>query len=128
MLIANNNDSVVQDFKKYLAGHFLFKDLGFPKYFLGLEIARSAEGLSICQRKYTLDLLTDAGLLGCKPISIPMDSNTHIQHEGSSSLPDTKSYRRLIGRLLYLCISRPDISYAVNCLSQFLASPHFAYS
>lgn len=124
MLIASNSDSLVHDFKKYLGIHFLFKDLGFPTYFLGLEIARSSTGLSICQRKYILDLLTDAGLTGCKPLSTPMDSNSHIQQEGSSVLQNAKSYRRLIGRLLYLCITCPDISYSVNCLSQFLSSLH----
>lgn len=106
--------ALVKTFKAYLGKHFLYKDLGFPKYSLGLEIARNSEGISICQRKCTLDLLSDAGLTGCKPSSIPMDSNTHLQQEGSSSLQDKKSYRRLIGRLLYLCITRPTIMLSIG--------------
>lgn len=103
--------------------HFRFKDLGKPKYFLGLEIAQNPHGISICQRKYVLDLLHDTGLTGCKPSSILMDSNMQLQQDGSPALHDIKSYRRLIGRLLYLCITRPDITFVVNKLSQFLSKP-----
>lgn len=122
MLIASNSASLVQTFKSYLGKHFLFKDMGFPKYFLSLEIARSTTGLSITQRKYILDPLVDAGLTVCKPTSTPMDSNTHMKQEGSPIFQDAKSYRRLIGRLQYLCITRSDISYSVNRLCQFLSS------
>lgn len=67
MLLASNSPALIDDFKQYLGTHFKYKDLGVPKYFLGLEIARSKTGIFLCQRKYYLDLLIDTGMFGCKP-------------------------------------------------------------
>lgn len=122
ILLASSNSTIVENFKKHLGKHFKYKDLGRPKYFLGLEIAQNKQGISVCQRKYVLDLLHDTGLTGCKPSSTPMDYNTKIRNDGSP-LTDQKAYRRLIGRLLYLCITRPDITFAVHKLSQYVSNP-----
>ncbi|KAG7571956.1 Reverse transcriptase RNA-dependent DNA polymerase [Arabidopsis suecica] len=102
---------------------FKLKDLGQVKYFLGLEIARNKDSISLCQRKYTLDLLESVGFLGCKPVATPMDSTVHLHAESGDILPDATVYRALIGKLLYLTITRADITYAVHKLSQFLAQP-----
>ncbi|KAG6391197.1 hypothetical protein SASPL_148950 [Salvia splendens] len=91
---------MISDFKSFLTNHFKFKDLGKPKYFLGIEIARNETGIFISQHKYALDLVTDAGLLGCKPASTPMDSTMQLQMDAGDPLPDPTIYRRLIGRLV----------------------------
>ncbi|KAG6385572.1 hypothetical protein SASPL_154408 [Salvia splendens] len=70
-----------------------------------------------------MDLVTDAGLLGCKPASTPMDPTKQLQSDAGEPLADPTVYRRLIGRLVYLCITRPDITFAVNKLSRFLSNP-----
>ena len=88
---------------------------------------RSTVGISICQRKYALELLSDTRHLGCKPATIPMDPNLKLSQDDGDLIEDPTSYRRLIGKLLYLTITRPDLSYSVNRLSQFLAAsrkPH----
>lgn len=77
----------------------------------------------MCQRKYCLDLLTNGGLGDCKPKSVPMDPKIPLSKEKGTMLSDATPYRELIGRLLYLCITRPDITFAVNWLSQFLSFP-----
>jgi len=123
LVFGGTNSNEIQTIKTLLDNKFSIKDLGTLKYFLGFEIARSQNGISLCQRKYTLDLLQDAGLLGAKPCSTPMEPHLQLQKNSGDLLPEPTTYRRLIGRLLYLTHSRPEISYAVSKLSQFLAAP-----
>ncbi|XP_056853064.1 uncharacterized mitochondrial protein AtMg00810-like [Raphanus sativus] len=123
IMIASNDDDAFLQLKTLLRSEFKIKDLGPAQFFLGLEIARSSSGISVCQRKYTLNLLDDYGLLGCKPSSVPMDPTLHLTKDLGTLLTTPTKYRELIGRLLYLCITRPDISFAVHQLSQFLSVP-----
>lgn len=88
-----------------------------------MEIARSSTGIHVCQRKYALDLLDETGLLGCRPSSIPMDPHIKFSKDSGGDLVDAEPYRRLIGKLMYLQITRPDITFAVNKLSQFSCAP-----
>ncbi|KAF5468111.1 hypothetical protein F2P56_012291 [Juglans regia] len=123
ILLANSDLSVVQNIKQSLSTFFKLKDLGPVKYFLGMEIARSKKGISICQRKYALELIADVGLLASKPVNFPMDSHCRLSKSDEKLLEDTTAYRRLIGKLLYLTHTRPDITCSVHYLSQFLESP-----
>ena len=90
---------------------------------MGIEVAHSETGIYLCQRKYCLDLIRDSGLLGCKPCSTPMDSSLRLHRDDSELLTDVLSYRRLVGRLLYLTTTRPDIAFATQQLSQFMSKP-----
>jgi len=82
----------------------------------------------LSQRKYALELLDDAGLLACKPALVPMMSNFKPEISVDTLLPDPTSYRRLIGRLIYLTNTRPDLCFSVHKLNQYLASPHQSHS
>ncbi|GKD83727.1 uncharacterized mitochondrial protein-like protein, partial [Tanacetum coccineum] len=80
-------------------------------------------GLIMTQRKYTLELLQSAGLLNVKPSSIPFDPITKLNHDDGDLLDDPSQYRTLVGKLLYLTITSPNISYATQTLSQFIQAP-----
>lgn len=120
ILIASSD---LQALKTVLHKAFAIKDLGQHKFFLGLEIARNASGISVYQRKYALDILEATCMLACKPSSIPMDPTVKLTRTTGTPLVNITHYRELIGRLLYLTITRPDITFAVNNLSQFLSCP-----
>lgn len=91
------------------------------KYFLGLELARSSTGIFLNQRKYTLNNLVDTGLSGVKSSVVPIEQNHKwIDNEFILLSPDDIAIYR---RLLYLTITRPDLSYGVHVLSQFIFTP-----
>ncbi|KAL8540548.1 hypothetical protein ACS0TY_001979 [Phlomoides rotata] len=123
VLITNSNPCLITQLKDFLDRQFTIKDLGLAKFFLGVEIVQNSTGTHLCQRKYILDILEDVGLTGCKPSATPLPHGIHIQVDDGVALPDPERYRRLIGRLLYLNLTRPDVTYATQQLSQFVASP-----
>ncbi|WVZ13928.1 hypothetical protein V8G54_011494 [Vigna mungo] len=117
ILITGNNDGEIQRITNLLHSTFRIKNLGDLTYFLGLEVARNSKGIHLSQRKYVLDLLAETGMLDSSPIPTPMSLN------GDAAA----SYRRLIGKLIYLTTTRPDITFAVNHLSQFMSAPTTAH-
>jgi hypothetical protein len=123
IVLASNDSSAISNITNLLNAQFKLKDLGILKFFLGLEIARTSLGISVCQRKYALEILEDSGLLASKPVKFPMDPNAKFSRLDGPLLSDPTTYRRLVGRLLYLTITRPDLSYCVQTLSQFMSAP-----
>ncbi|RVX13445.1 Retrovirus-related Pol polyprotein from transposon RE1 [Vitis vinifera] len=111
----------VERLKKVLATEFEVKDLGQMQYFLGMEVVRSRKGISISQRKYVLDLLTEIGMLGCKLSDTPIKARKRMESDGKPV--DRERYQRLVGRLIYLSHTRPDITFAVSVVSQYMHSP-----
>ncbi|KAE8671632.1 hypothetical protein F3Y22_tig00111941pilonHSYRG00018 [Hibiscus syriacus] len=102
---------------------FQMKELGQLKHFLGLEVDRTQEGIFLCQQKYAKDLLKRFGMLECKSTSTPMEPNIKMcAHEGKD-LEDATMYRQLVGSLIYLTLTRPDISYAVGVMSRYMQNP-----
>lgn len=91
-----------------MAKVFEVKDLGALKYFLGMEIARNKKGISVSQRKYTLNLLEKTDM--CKPSKTPIElGNKEKMLKGE--LVNRRNYQRLVGRLIYLSHTRPDIAF-----------------
>ncbi|KAI5321949.1 hypothetical protein L3X38_031021 [Prunus dulcis] len=124
IVITGNDPKAIQSLKDFLHARFRIKDLGNLKYFLGIEVARSKKGIFISQRKYALDILDDAGLLGARPYSFPMEQTLRLNPTDGKPLQDPTRYRRLVGRLIYLTVTRPDLSFTVHVLSRFMHEPH----
>uniref|UniRef100_A0A2N9EIQ9 Integrase catalytic domain-containing protein n=1 Tax=Fagus sylvatica TaxID=28930 RepID=A0A2N9EIQ9_FAGSY len=123
MIITGDDAEEISRLQEQLSTEFEMKNLGGLKYFLGIEVARSERGIFLSQRKYVLDLLTEVGLLECKPVDTPIVQN-HRLGEYSDQVPaDKVRYQRLVGKLIYLSHTRPDIAYAVSVVSQFMHNP-----
>ncbi|KAL0446294.1 UNVERIFIED_CONTAM: Retrovirus-related Pol polyprotein from transposon RE1 [Sesamum latifolium] len=123
VLITCVSELMITEVKDFLHSTFTIKDLGLAKYFLGLEIARSPSGTSITQHKFIRDIISDTGLLSARPASSPFPPGLKLSAHDSLPLSDAEPYRRLVGRLLYLSFTRPDISFGAQQLSQFVHAP-----
>jgi len=123
MIITGDDSKEISSLQEQLATEFEMKNLGGLKYFLGIEVARSKQGICLSQRKYILDLLSEVGLLECKPADTPIVQN-HKLGEYPDQVPTNKErYQKLVGKLIYLSHTRPDIAYAVSVVSQFMHCP-----
>lgn len=123
-IILTGDDIVeMERLKKNLTKEFEIKDLGALKYFLGMEVARSKKGIVVSQRKYILDLLEETGMSGCRPADTPMELNAKLWEKGSVPV-EIGRYQRLVGKLIYLAHTRPDIAFSVSVVSQFMHSPY----
>ncbi|KAL0416136.1 UNVERIFIED_CONTAM: putative mitochondrial protein [Sesamum latifolium] len=123
ILVAARTDACIEDVKQYLHHLFTIKDLGLVKYFLGIELARSSQGMLGTQSKYITDIIRDLGLEHGKGANTPLPPRIKLSAEGGTLLIDPSRYRRLVGRNLYLNFTRPDVSHAAQQLSQFLQHP-----
>lgn len=133
LLITGNDTQLVHDTKRVLHKSIKIKNLGELKFFLGIEFSRSKKGILMNQRKYALELLAEAGLIGGKVALTPLKCNMKLtiteitngngENEFVEMCEDVHQYQRMIGKLLYLTITRPDISYIVQTLSQFMQGP-----
>ncbi|CAL9022545.1 unnamed protein product, partial [Prunus brigantina] len=113
MIVTGDDQAEMQNLQKYLASEFEMKSLGDLKYFLGIEVARSKHGIFLSQRKYILDLLAETGMLDCKPIDTPSEQNHKLGLYPDQIPTDKERYQRLVGKLIYLSHTRPDIAYAM---------------
>ncbi|KAA0025813.1 Beta-galactosidase [Cucumis melo var. makuwa] len=90
-------------------------------------VTKSKEGISVSQRKYTFDLLTETGMLGCRPADTPIEFNCKLGNSDDQIQVDKEQYQRLVGKLIYLSHTRPNISFAVSAVSQFMQAPYEKY-
>ena len=122
IVITGDNTEEIINLKKKFGKEFEVKDLGQMRYFLGIEVARTKEGICLSQWKYALDLLTETGMIGCKVASTPIEQNHKLSAEGGDPV-NKKQYQSLVGRLIYLCHTRPDTSHAVTVVSRYMHDP-----
>ena len=122
IILTGNDQSSIDQITSQLDKNFKIENLGTLTYFLGFEIARNKHGINLSQRKYTLDILTETGMFNCSPVSTPLNFSVKMQAIGDP-LDDPTTYRRLIGKLVYLTNTRPNITYVVSHLSQYVVAP-----
>jgi hypothetical protein len=116
------NSVLISQLKQYLQDFFHMKDLGSLIYFLGLEVTTGSHGIFLSQHKYAQDLVVIASLQDSYPLDTPMKINLKLREEEGDLLLEPVAYRMLIESLVYLTITRPDIFYAVQQVSQLMTS------
>ncbi|KAG7565206.1 Integrase catalytic core [Arabidopsis suecica] len=123
IIVTGNDPNAVASFISCLAARFSLKDQGDINYFLGIEVTRTSTGLHLMQRKYIADLLAKTNMMTANAVSTPMQASPKLTLHTGSALDDASEYRKVVGSLQYLAFTRPDISFAVNKLSQFMHRP-----
>jgi len=108
-----------------LTSEFEIKDLGLMHYFLGLEVWQKFDEIFLSQGKYVVEILKKFGMMDCKSMTTPMVSNLKKLNEAASysNLVDPMMYKQLVGSLMYLVNTRPNICFSINALSQFMSEP-----
>ena len=122
-LFITRAERLIENCKKDLASEFEMKDIGLMHYFLGLEVWQEQGHIFLGQGKYTVNILSRFHMGDCRPMPTPMITNWKKLHASDSELVDPTLYRQLIGSLMYLVNTRPNICFAVNTLSQFMVEP-----
>jgi histone deacetylase 1/2 len=125
IIVASSSTAATEALLKDLHADFALKDLGELHYFLGIEVKKASNGILLTEQKYTSDLLHRAGMRNCKPMNTPMSSTDKLSvHDGDLLGPkDETEYRSIVESLQYLTLTRPDISFVVNKVCQFLHKP-----
>jgi hypothetical protein len=123
LIITGDSDVDIFDLKKLLKQKFEMKDLGNLCYFLGIEVIQSPKGIWLLQRQYAVNKLSKYGMKGCKPISIPLEQNVKLSVDEGDLVEDTTMYKRIVGSLIYMTITRPYLSYVIGVVSQFMQTP-----
>ena len=120
IVLTRDDQAKISQLKQRMGDEFEDKDLGNLKYFLEMKVVKSKEGISMSQRKYTFDLLTETVMLGCRPADTPIEFNCKLGNSHDQVPVDKEQYQRLVGKLIYLSHTRPHISFVVSVVSQFM--------
>ncbi|CAM8971397.1 unnamed protein product [Rhodiola kirilowii] len=123
IVVTADSEDLLLRFINMLSNGFDIKDLGPLHYFLGLQVISQADGLHINQLKYAHDILAKYDLLQSQPVSTPMTTKSPLNSTDGTLLDNPTIFREMIGSLQYLTITRPDIAYSVNFISQFMSQP-----
>ena len=129
MIITGDDMQGIQDLKHFLDRQFEMKDLIPLNYFLGLEVSSSANCYYLTHVKYTSDLISRASITDSKIVDTHIEYNYRFNSHDGEPLSDGTFYRQRVESLIYLTVTRPDISYVFHVASQFmdaLRSPHYA--
>ncbi|XP_057785127.1 uncharacterized mitochondrial protein AtMg00810-like [Salvia miltiorrhiza] len=123
IIYMGSSHSLITEFKESMMNMFEMTDLGLLHYFLGLEIKQGEDGVFVSQRKYVEDLLKRFNMANCKATATPMNVSEKLQLEDGIEKAEARNFRSLVGGLIYLTHTRPDIAFTVGMMSRFMHNP-----
>ncbi|GMI71503.1 cysteine-rich RLK (RECEPTOR-like protein kinase) 8 [Hibiscus trionum] len=127
IVLTGNNIDFIAHFTNILSTKFALKDMGLHIHFLGIEAISTPTGLFLSQAQYISDILAQFQMENAKAISTPMSSSNKLPRSKPSTTLDISGYRRLLGLFQYLTLTRLNISFVMNRLSQYMHSPSLAH-
>jgi hypothetical protein len=123
LIYTGNDVELCEKFKESMKLEFDMSDLGKMKYFLGVKVQQSCEGIHLCQMKYAGEILERFGMGGCNPVKNPIVPGTKLIKDGGEDSENSTLFKQIIGSLMYLSVTRPDIAFVVCMLSKFMTDP-----
>lgn len=123
LIYTGNNVKMCEEFKQSMMLEFDMSDSGKMKYFLRVEVKQSSEGIYLCQSKYAGEILDRFGMGTCNPVKNPIVSGTKLVKNGGEISENPTIFKQIIGSLMYLSVTRPDIVFVVCLLSKFMTDP-----
>eukprot|EP00253_Pinus_taeda_P022965 PITA_22965 len=123
LILTDSDPNLINHVKSSLKNKFEMTDLVHLHYFLGLQVLQSKEGISLSQSKYACDLLRHFHMEDCKPAPSPFQSGVKLSVTCTSPKVDATLYRQLVGKLLYLTHTHPDLSFVVGLVVRFMQTP-----
>jgi hypothetical protein len=123
LILTGSHPLFLKSFMKELSTRFSIKYLGYPHYFLGVELIPTVDGLILSQHGHIRNLLQTFDMAGAKPTHTPLCTSTPLKLMDGSAPVDSKTFRSIIGALQYITLTRPDLSFSINKLSQFMHQP-----
>ncbi|CAL8169979.1 unnamed protein product [Prunus armeniaca] len=123
IVYTGNNQDMLDEFKEDMKEKYEMSDLGLLHHFLGMGVIQTESSIFIHQKKYASSLLDKFGLKECKSVSIPLVATEKLSKEDGSGVADEEKYRKLVGSLLYLTATRPDVMYAASLLARYMHGP-----
>ncbi|KAM1223589.1 hypothetical protein ACFX2G_043549 [Malus domestica] len=123
IVYTGNNQEMLDEFKEDMKDKYEMTDLGVLHHFLGMGVIQTDTSIFIHQRKYASSLLDKFGLKECKPVSIPLITSEKLSKDDGSGAANEEQYRKIVGSLLYLTATRPDIMYAASLLARYMHCP-----
>nr|KYP74877.1 Retrovirus-related Pol polyprotein from transposon TNT 1-94 [Cajanus cajan] len=123
LIYTGNDGSMCNDFRNIMMSKFDMTDLGKMRYFLGIEILQNAHGIFMCQRKYAYEVLSRFGMMECNAVKNPLVPRTKLSRNDAGTKVDATLFKQVVGSLMYLTATRPDLMYGVSLISRFMANP-----
>ena len=123
LLFTGNCDTMFGEFKKSMRNEFEMSDLGLMHYFLGIEVMQSDDGIFLSQKKYVGEILNKFHMKDCNSVSTPVECGMKLHKDHDGKKVDSTLYKQIVGSLMYLTTTRPDIMYSVSLISRYMENP-----